>query len=60
MASDMLCCQGGTSRHYDGRTGPGPGAAAPALPVWVRAGNPLRLANPTQPDDAAASGVGWL
>ena len=39
MASDMLCCQGGTSRHYDGRTGPGPGAAVPAdMPVRVRAG----------------------
>ncbi|OSC38394.1 hypothetical protein B8W66_20500 [Mycobacterium decipiens] len=40
MASDMLCCQGGTSRHDYGRTGPGPGAAATVdVPVWVRAGN---------------------
>ncbi|PIB76788.1 hypothetical protein CQY22_003830 [Mycolicibacterium brumae] len=29
MASDTLCYPGGTSR-YDGRTGPGPDAAAPA------------------------------
>jgi hypothetical protein len=39
MASDILCCQGGTSGYYNGRTGPGPGAVAPAdMPVWVRAG----------------------
>ncbi|EUA20031.1 hypothetical protein I545_1767 [Mycobacterium kansasii 662] len=38
MVSDMLCCQGGTFRHYNGRTGPGPGAAARAdTLVWVRA-----------------------
>jgi hypothetical protein len=30
MVSELLCCQGGTFRHYNGRTGPGPGAAAPA------------------------------
>ncbi|BAV40349.1 hypothetical protein [Mycobacterium ulcerans] len=28
MVSDLLSCQGGTFRHYNGRTGPGPGAAA--------------------------------
>ncbi|VBA41780.1 hypothetical protein LAUMK191_04225 [Mycobacterium attenuatum] len=39
MVSDMLCCQGGTSRHHKGRTGPGPDAAARAdTLVWVRPG----------------------
>jgi hypothetical protein len=55
MASDKLCCQGGTSRHYNGRTGPGPGAAAPAdVPVWVPAGNPMQF------DDDAATEMGRL
>lgn len=44
MASDIPSCQGGTpgycSGFREGRTGPGPGAAAPAdMPVWVRAGD---------------------
>lgn len=30
MASDMLCCPGGTYRFDYDRTGPGPGAAVSA------------------------------
>ncbi len=46
MASDMLCCQGGTFRHdgcqRQGRTGPGPGVAAlPTCLGGVRTRAPL-------------------
>ena len=41
MASDMLCCPGGTDRFDHERTGPGPGAAVSAE-MFVRGRMNLR------------------
>ncbi|WP_165849882.1 hypothetical protein [Mycobacterium uberis] len=39
MASDMLCCQGGTSGYYNTRTWPGPGVVVTVdMLVLVRTG----------------------
>uniref|UniRef100_P0DXF0 Probable antitoxin PhoAT n=1 Tax=Mycolicibacterium smegmatis (strain ATCC 700084 / mc(2)155) TaxID=246196 RepID=PHOAT_MYCS2 len=46
MASDLLCCPGGTDRFDHERTGPGPAAVSTEQFVWGRMKSAVPLGAP--------------